>query len=723
MTKRLVLLAALLLTVLPAAAQVVLAPTADAYVRDGTNATKNFGKATVLQVGTSAKAGNNYDSYLSFDLSAAAPFSRAKLRLFASLSAAGSVTGTLYAVPLTSWAETAITWNNKPARGAALGSATVVSKTAAFIEYDVTSYLLSERAQGRNVVSLAVHSDALTKVILKANSKEATTNRPQLVLTPDTAPGASLSAPAANTGFVAPASIALAATVADTDGSIAQVEFLQGTTVIGTLTAAPYTFNWSNVPAGRYSLSVRATDNSGVSTTSAAVPVIVDAPPTVSISAPADQSIFRAPASFTLSANAIDGDGSIAKVEIYQNGTLRQTLTSAPYSINVSAAAPGSYSFFAKAFDDVGISTQSAPISITVNPDVAPAISLTAPTDGAKLKAPASITVSATANDPDGSIARVDFYQNGTLVGTATQAPFSINLSAVRAGSYTFLARAVDDGGVTSDSAPVSVTVAAGQQMYYIHADQINTPRVVTDQSGKVIWRWDSADPFGEALPDEDPDADGNRFTLNLRFPGQYFDKETGLHYNYFRDYEPGTGRYVESDLVGLGGGLSTYAYAFAYPLGLSDQLGLAVDPKKFPLKLPEGWGARVDQFNYGDGSGFEIHVCNPAGEEAGVLGPEGWKNKHGHKGRPASLPDNVDNSVKGIAVDQLRKRGLLPPKGRANIKGDNWIKKGAKACKRVCGPVASVLIVIGGLSDGDPPHEIAEEAVCEAMWGCGEAH
>jgi RHS repeat-associated protein len=112
--------------------------------------------------------------------------------------------------------------------------------------------------------------------------------------------------------------------------------------------------------------------------------------------------------------------------------------------------------------------------------------------------------------------------------------------------------------------------------VYYIQADQIDTPRVVTDQANKVIWRWDGADPFGAGLPDEDPDGDGVRFTMNLRFPGQYFDRETGLHYNYFRDYDPGTGRYVESDPIGLGGGLNTFAYVDGSPLDDGDALGLA---------------------------------------------------------------------------------------------------------------------------------------------------
>jgi RHS repeat-associated protein len=100
---------------------------------------------------------------------------------------------------------------------------------------------------------------------------------------------------------------------------------------------------------------------------------------------------------------------------------------------------------------------------------------------------------------------------------------------------------------------------------------------VVTDQANRVVWRWDGANPFGAALPDEDPDGDGVRFTLNLRFPGQYYDRETGLHYNYYRDYDPSTGRYIESDPIGLAGGINTYAYAKNSPLSLTDPRGLKV--------------------------------------------------------------------------------------------------------------------------------------------------
>jgi RHS repeat-associated protein len=98
-------------------------------------------------------------------------------------------------------------------------------------------------------------------------------------------------------------------------------------------------------------------------------------------------------------------------------------------------------------------------------------------------------------------------------------------------------------------------TNATGQptaaSLYYVHSDHLGTPQALTDQSGQVVWSI-AYDPFGQATVNEDPDGDGTSIEFNLRFPGQYYDKYSGVNYNYYRDYDPTLGRYLQSDPVGI---------------------------------------------------------------------------------------------------------------------------------------------------------------------------
>ncbi len=118
--------------------------------------------------------------------------------------------------------------------------------------------------------------------------------------------------------------------------------------------------------------------------------------------------------------------------------------------------------------------------------------------------------------------------------------------------------------------------------LYFIHPDHLNTPRLIADAAGATVWRWDQQEPFGNDTPNGDPNSTGTTFDFPLRFPGQYADRETNLHYNYYRDYDPAIGRYTESDPIGLAGGINTYAYAYNSPTMYTDPTGLFV-----PLIIP----------------------------------------------------------------------------------------------------------------------------------------
>jgi len=131
------------------------------------------------------------------------------------------------------------------------------------------------------------------------------------------------------------------------------------------------------------------------------------------------------------------------------------------------------------------------------------------------------------------------------------------------------------------------VGVLAGTALNYVQPDNFGTPLTVIDPVRDVaIWKWDiKGEAFGNSPQDQDPDRDGTAFVFGMRFPGQRYDSEAGLNQNYFRDYNASSGRYWQSDLIGLDGGISNYAYVSGRPLSSIDSDGLA--PAVFPRFAP----------------------------------------------------------------------------------------------------------------------------------------
>jgi RHS repeat-associated protein len=144
-------------------------------------------------------------------------------------------------------------------------------------------------------------------------------------------------------------------------------------------------------------------------------------------------------------------------------------------------------------------------------------------------------------------------------------------------GTYTGTGALVEEIVWSGDTPIVSLRprAAGGVSIYNIHTDHLNTPRLITGSVNPGIrWRWD-ADPFGVGTVNNNPSGAGV-FDFHLRSPGQIFVAETGLNYNYYRDgYDPVTGRYTQSDPVGLSGGLNTYTYVSANPISFIDPFGL----------------------------------------------------------------------------------------------------------------------------------------------------
>jgi beta-glucanase (GH16 family) len=428
------------------------------------------------------------------------------------------------------------------------------------------------------------------------------------------APAVNITAPANNASFGAPATVIITATATDADGTVAKVEFYNGNTLLGTDMDAPYSYNWSNVAAGTYTITAKATDNSNASTTSAGVSITVTAAatggPNLALNKPITASSVENGGTPATSANdgnlgtrwssafsdpqwiAVDlgakydigqvkitwegaygkdyrlevsDDGtnwtmvknitgnttlvndhrgltatgrhvriygtqralpygySIFELEVY--GTPAQayceTAPNGDYSykavteggnvnftfhplgataggnlaiIYIREGANGGYPGYMMTKNDKGDFTFSKPIangtplsiyftyqvgagglernsaatphSYTVGTtcgaaaNKAPVVTLTAPAANSSFTAPADIVISANATDEDGTIAKVEFFEGANLIGTDQSSPFTFNWNGVAAGSYSITAKATDNTGASTTSAPVSITVS-----------------------------------------------------------------------------------------------------------------------------------------------------------------------------------------------------------------------------------------------------------------------
>jgi Bacterial Ig domain len=186
-------------------------------------------------------------------------------------------------------------------------------------------------------------------------------------------PVVSLTTPANNSTFTAPANISLTASASDPDGSISKVEYYNGAVKIGESLTAPYTLTWSNVAAGTYSLTAVATDNLNSKTTSAVVTISVNSPttsntpPVVKITNPSNGLNITSGSSLKITANASAANGSVSKVEFYNGATKLGESSTAPYSYTWSNIPHGTYAISAVATDNLNSKTTSKSVALWVN--------------------------------------------------------------------------------------------------------------------------------------------------------------------------------------------------------------------------------------------------------------------------------------------------------------------------------------------------------------------
>ncbi len=323
-------------------------------------------------------------------------------------------------------------------------------------------------------------------------------------------PTALLTGPTGADTYSAPGTVTLSATAADTEGgSISKVEFFNGTTLLGTATTAPYTFNWTNVPAGNYNVTAKATDNGGATSSSKPVLITVNGPtsnlalnrPGTATSTLSGQSANRAfdadlgskweslhadPTATiyvdlgnTYDVNRVKILWEAAFAENYDlkfstdktNWTTAKSVVGNATTTNDITGLAGKARYvgifcLTKHLKAYGYAIYNVEVygagGGTTPTNAAPTVSLTAPAASAAYAAPATINLAANAADSDGSVSKVEFYNGTTLLGTDNTAPYTYSWTNVAAGSYAITAKATDNGGATTTSAAVAVTVTVG---------------------------------------------------------------------------------------------------------------------------------------------------------------------------------------------------------------------------------------------------------------------
>ena len=187
--------------------------------------------------------------------------------------------------------------------------------------------------------------------------------------------------------------------------------------------------------------------------------------PTVSITAPANGASYFTGDVVAIAATAADADGTVSGVEFFVDGVSIGTDATAAYTMNWTSTT-GSHTLTARATDNTGGQTTSAPVTINVVNNVPPTVSITAPSNGALFTFPAVVAINANAADADGTVSLVEFYVNGVLVGSDATAAYSFNWSSV-IGTATLTAKATDNHGAQTTSAPITITIADPNALPY----------------------------------------------------------------------------------------------------------------------------------------------------------------------------------------------------------------------------------------------------------------
>ncbi len=267
--------------------------------------------------------------------------------------------------------------------------------------------------------------------------------------------------------YTAPATVTIEAAASSTAGTITKVEFYAevekvGKTLVGTDTTAPYSFVWRNAPAGSHGVFAVATDSTGGTKTSESNFILID----------------PAPATVALHGQVTDGGGTgMSGIKVTLSGSKNATAVTNLYGYyafggltiggNYTVTPPASYTWTPAGRTYTNLTADEIDVDFnTTSFNSAPTVTVTSPSAGKSVASPATIALSATASDKDGTITRVQFYRrtatSSFTLGTDTVAPYSLNWGISTPGTYEIVAVATDNGGLRTTSAPITITVTSG---------------------------------------------------------------------------------------------------------------------------------------------------------------------------------------------------------------------------------------------------------------------
>ena len=291
----------------------------------------------------------------------------------------------------------------------------------------------------------------------------------QVTIAQDQPPSVVLTNPTNGATYLTPVTVQLAATATDPDDGVAYVDFVVDGQTIATVTQSPYTFNWVNPISGSHTIQAVAYDYHTLSTASSTISVLVnqDPPPGVTLTSPPTETVLT-PTNIVLSATAsvseLNVGGSIAGVGFYTNGVLYANITGTPYNstLYLPLTGAGTYTIQAVAMDNLGVTNGSLISTVTAAQDQPPSsVALTSPANGMSYLTPTSVTLTATASDPDDGVARVDFMDGSSVIVSSYAAPYAFSWANPGTGTHSLAAVAYDSKGLSLTSAVVSITVTA----------------------------------------------------------------------------------------------------------------------------------------------------------------------------------------------------------------------------------------------------------------------